>query len=337
MVSRNAVPWGKPGDTDPDLYAYQDRWRLLLRYLGAGIAGDGGSSAARPWRAWCTNTDTILRVDTADAQSIVEGVHVETPSGGVLTFDLAALGTQPSSSQARVDALVFRYDPAAQDVTVELVTGTPANGTEATVTTRPSLTVDPDPDGVWMEPIAWVTRRGGQPLTSANIVRADRYASALSYCDSGGAKLADLPALIGAAVIRRVGAASDLWVRGRGTSGGGTWLGVTNPAWSPAGWSPVSGVTGSVMWRVSGGRLEAYGQLSRVGSTDFPASMNIGTLSADMVPGLSGPRLLPVATNLPTPARIQVAPQSGGTALVTASCPANVHVIVLDALSVPLG
>ena len=341
MVARNAVPWGKPGDSDPDAYAYQDRWRLLTRALDMGITGDYGASANRPWRAYCTGTDAVLRVATVDSQAVIEGVHVQIPGEPIVTYDLAALGSLPTSGQARVDALVWRYDPTAQDVILALVTGVPASGTEDTVTARPTLTRDDDPDGVWEEPVAWVTRRGGQPLSSAYIVRADRYVSPLAYIDTGWS-VSEMVAPIGQVVVRRAGAAVDLHVRGRNTSGaGGVWLGVTDPAWTTSGWTNATGVTGNPSWRVAGGRLQAIGTLARVGSPapafSSTAVSLLGTLNASLVPGLNGTRYVPVATNGAASARISVVPLSDGRAQLEAQCPAGTTALVLDALNVPLG
>ena len=336
VTNRNAVPWGKPGDTDPNLWAYQDRYRLLGRSWGAGITGDFGA-ADLPWKVWCNGTDTVLRVTTMGSQYQVEGVHTQIPDEPTFTFDLAALGTQPASGQGRPDVLVLRYDPAAQDVFLALRTGTPTAGSWSTGGTLPTVTTNPAPDGVWEEVLAVVRRGGGQNLNAAGIKPLHRWVSPLAFTPYGPPTHA---APVGAAMIAESGASTDLWIRHR-VGSAAQWASVTNPAWSTD-FTMTTGYTGSPRWRIVGGRLEMVGSITRTTSgSAWPGSATVlvGYLPSGVVlPYLAEDRYGIAATDVRgLMVRVHAYGTVPGAINLEVETPATaIRTVVLDPLSIPV-
>ena len=246
-MAYDSLPWGFEGQVDPpDMF--EDRWRVLWSAGPNAVVSDFDGTSLQ-----VTAPGTSTEVNVAAGAAVVQGVNYLQDSPE--TLDVAEFGTAPTSGQTRIDVVILRCDYLDQSVIPTVKAGTPA----ASGAVPPPLTRDPD--GVWEEPLATVTRVGPTAVTGASLTDRRRWAGTTFYS-------ADLPTpypLGATAIVGR-----DLYLR-RIVSGSPAWYNLTNPPWQPLTLSGNYQGVGSraPRWRVRGGMVELDGQIQRVGGVPF--------------------------------------------------------------------
>jgi hypothetical protein len=168
-MAETSAPWGvdatDAGSADARLY--QDGWRALVggNFPDAVILDRSNATPANaPLYVSAPGTGTVISVSAG--QAVVQGSWYQNTT--TKTFDLAALGTQPTTGQSRTDRVILRYNPtatpASSRITMQLLTGTPATtGSQV----APNLTQNVS--GTWEIELARVTRVAASNVAQAAI------------------------------------------------------------------------------------------------------------------------------------------------------------------------
>lgn len=266
-MAERSGPWGT-SEEDGSAF-YQADWRRLMRGLASdGVIGDPDSDALK---VTALGDSTQLQVQVGD-HHLQGALYV---LDATKTLDLASFGTPPSSGQTRIDLVILRYDPTAQEIIATVKAGAPASSGA----TEPSLTRSDT--GTWEHRLGRIDRVGNVAVNQSMISDRRTWTTPGSYTPFME-PLSNAP--IGSIGYKTDGGGD---IQRRGTSGGSpAWISILDPEWTLLTMgADTSQSDPAAKWRIRGGFVEVVGSVQKTsGSWTAGNNVHVGTIPSQARP-----------------------------------------------------